>query len=281
MAEIPQFSIITPVLNGFRFLSFYVKCLQAQTFTDWEAIVVDDGSSDGTIQFFRHLTCDDSRFTLVCNTRLREVSGPYQARNVGLALARGAFICFLDIDDYWAPRKLEYQQACIARNPCIKLIFSDYIRASRGSMRYKVRRLPSLFTPHVLMHFLNPVPMLTSCVQRSSVECLSFQPCNHEDYLFWHSVFRGLRPEEIYHSRELYAVYTVDSASLSGNKLRSAGWIWLCYRRLGYGKCLAFAFVGLRGILQFWFTSCEILGSLFGSSTCTLLPLASIDKVIQ
>lgn len=274
----PRFSIITPVLNGVDHLSSYVNCLQAQTFTDWEAIVVDDGSIDGTPQHFCRLTRGDSRFTFVVNTRFREVLGPYQARNVGLSLVRADFICFLDIDDYWFPCKLASQYACLERNPGIKLIFSDYIRASRGSSRCKIRRLPSLFSPQLLINVLNPIPMLTACVHRSAVEGLSFQPFNHEDYLFWRSVFRGLRPQEIYHCREVYAVYVVDSASLSGNKIKASIWIWACYRSLGYSKFLAFVTMVLRGIFQFWFVFAESLSPVFDSSACMALPPVFVNK---
>ena len=59
------FSVVTPVLNGHDYALRYVNCLKSQVHTHWEALIVDDGSSDGTINFLRDLTYSDSRFRLL------------------------------------------------------------------------------------------------------------------------------------------------------------------------------------------------------------------------
>lgn len=255
----PYFSIVTPVLNGYRDIYSYVMCLQSQIFTSWEALVVDDGSTDGSQDLFRRLVAGDERFFLLVNPYSNEVPGPYQARNFGLSVARGEFICFLDIDDYWSSRKLACQHEQLVNNPSIKLLYGDYVRAVRGSATGKVRRVPSFLPSRLLIYILNPIPMLTSCVHRSAVDGLLFQPCHHEDYLFWSYVISRLRSDEIVCSRDIQAVYTVDHASLSGNKYKASIWIWRCYRRLGYAVCFAAILMFARGVIQVWFICREAL----------------------
>lgn len=248
--HIPRFSIVTPVLNGFSCVHSYVACLRAQTFSDWEAIVVDDGSSDQTRELLRQLVGTDPRFVLVDNLIQREVAGPYQARNVGLGLARGAFVCFLDIDDYWGPDRLARLDLVLVSNSNIKLLFGDYIRASRGCSIGKLRCVPRFLPPRFLICFMNPVPMLTACVSRETIVGLSFPPCHHEDYLFWHAVIRRISSEEILIVPETHAVYMVHSSSLSADKIQAVIWIWKCYRYIGYGIFLSVFFMILRGFLQ-------------------------------
>ena len=120
----PLFSVITPVLIGVADVSAYVETLKRQTCLDWEAIVVDDCSTDGTDELLNDLIAGDHRFRYTRNTLPRLVPGPYQARNVGLSLARGEYVCFLDIDDRWLPDKLKLQAAELEDNPDLRLVFS-------------------------------------------------------------------------------------------------------------------------------------------------------------
>jgi teichuronic acid biosynthesis glycosyltransferase TuaG len=249
---VPHFSVITPVLNGLRDIPGYVKALQSQSCRDWEAIVVDDGSSDGGLELLQRLTTGDTRFRLTRNTLPRQIPGPYQARNVGLSLARGKFVCFLDIDDRWLPHKLESQNTRLKHNPEIKLLYSAYIRARRGAASGRIRRAPPMLPPHAWIHIANPVPMLTACVQREAIAGLHFVAQHHEDYLFWHAVLQRLQPSQIADDRAPLAIYCIHTASISSNKLQATGWIWQCYRRIGHRRPVAAAAMLARGLLQAW-----------------------------
>ena len=179
----PKFSIITPVLNGARDVYGYIDTLKKQKFSNWESIIVDDGSTDGTIAMLNKCIAGDKRFYVVCNTLEREIPGPYQARNFGLKIAHGDFICFLDIDDRWLPDKLEIQSKQLKSNPEYCLLYSPYIRKKRGASFGKVRKTPLGLAPKLLVKMSNPIPMLTSCVSRATISDLFFSPINHEDYL--------------------------------------------------------------------------------------------------
>lgn len=114
----PRVSIIIPVFNGERFLAASLESVQQQTYRDYEVIVVDDGSTDGT-----------KAIVLAAGAPVRYVHqpnrGPAAARNTGIQAARGELFCFLDADDAWVPNKLAIQLEFMDRHPHIGMIFSD------------------------------------------------------------------------------------------------------------------------------------------------------------
>lgn len=117
----PCVSVIIIAYNGEAFLSQAIDSVLAQTFQDFELLVVDDGSTDRTRQI-----ADAYRMT----RRVRVLSHPdggnrgmSAARNLGLSQARGEFIAFLDADDVWAPEKLEQQVVILRAEPEVGLVY--------------------------------------------------------------------------------------------------------------------------------------------------------------
>jgi glycosyltransferase involved in cell wall biosynthesis len=99
----PVFSIILPCFNAEATIIRTLNSLSAQLFTDWEAICVDDGSTDATHFLIRKAAQEDPRIRLVRNTG----RGPSMARNMAaLTCATGDFLAFCDADDIWVPSKL-------------------------------------------------------------------------------------------------------------------------------------------------------------------------------
>ena len=100
-------SIVLASYNAGHFLESTINSIQNQTYTDWELIVVNDGSSDNTIEVIERLRQKDSRIRLYS---LEKNSGnPSLPRNVGVSKANGSWIAIFDADDFWHPRKLEFQ----------------------------------------------------------------------------------------------------------------------------------------------------------------------------
>ena len=98
-------SIITPTYNCGRFIAETIRSVQAQTYGDWEMLIVDDCSTDDTKAVVGQFA-DDARIKYHC---LERNSGAAVARNAALRMARGRWIAFLDSDDLWLPEKLERQ----------------------------------------------------------------------------------------------------------------------------------------------------------------------------
>ena len=119
-------SVIIPTYNRRESLTRALASVLEQSFRDWEVLVVDDGSEDGSRQAIRRLR--DSRIRYVH----QENQGVSSARNTGIRLSRFPWISFLDSDDYWKPAKLERQLEALRHRRQYRVIYSDEIWIRRG-----------------------------------------------------------------------------------------------------------------------------------------------------
>ncbi len=125
-------SVVTPLFNSASHIDATLASLQAQTFRDWESILVDDGSTDETPQrVARYL--EDQRFRYVRQPN----QGIAAARNTGIRSARGTWIALLDHDDRWMPTKLERQLSVVQSTAC-DIVCSNAV-VSRGPERFLFR----------------------------------------------------------------------------------------------------------------------------------------------
>ncbi|EJS09144.1 glycosyltransferase family 2 protein [Bacillus mycoides] len=114
----PLVSIIIPSYNPGRLIEFAVKSVENQTYTNKEIIIIDDGSTDGTLEWLEN---NKERFKYVTQKN----SGASSARNKGVNIATGDFIAFLDADDIWLPNKLEKQMGIFKEEQDISFVFSN------------------------------------------------------------------------------------------------------------------------------------------------------------
>ena len=120
-------SVIIPLYNKETTIEQSIRSLLTQSFSDFELIVVDDGSTDGSAEKIRGIT--DERMILIC----QENGGPSKARNTGVKHARGEWIVFLDADDELLPDALQIMTAAIKRYPDADLVdFNKYLRIGGG-----------------------------------------------------------------------------------------------------------------------------------------------------
>ncbi|MYE26791.1 MAG: glycosyltransferase family 2 protein [Chloroflexi bacterium] len=115
----PLVSVVMPVFNGERFLAEAIESILAQTFTDFEFIIVDDGSEDRSADIIGSYAEKDDRIRFV---KLGRNRGEADARNHGIAFARGEFIAAMDCDDVSLPLRLQRQLDVLARNPEIGVL---------------------------------------------------------------------------------------------------------------------------------------------------------------
>lgn len=116
--------MVIPFLNAERFLRDAIETVLGQTFTDWELILVDDGSSDASSAIARQWAGRDPRIRVLEHPN-HENRGMSASRNLGLADARGELIAPLDSDDVWDPRKLEEQVAILRAQPTAALVYGS------------------------------------------------------------------------------------------------------------------------------------------------------------
>jgi CDP-glycerol glycerophosphotransferase (TagB/SpsB family) len=104
-----------------------LESLRSQTYPEWEAIVIDDASTDGSMRIVSEVTAGDSRFRI---TRLDTNSGLGSVRNLGFAQAKGEYVMLLDSDDYFEPDALELVASAINENDRPDIVWFDYARES-------------------------------------------------------------------------------------------------------------------------------------------------------
>jgi len=120
----PLVSVIVPTYNYGRFIEETLECLRAQTYVNWECIVVDDGSTDDTAERVSHFIEQDARFKFLRQENARQAA----AKNNGLRNSAGQYIQFLDADDLIEPQKFAKQVEFLEAHPEVDIIY--------GSMRY-------------------------------------------------------------------------------------------------------------------------------------------------
>ncbi len=183
----PRVTVLIPAYNAERFLEPTLASLVDQTFTDWEAIVIDDGSTDGTAALVESCQQQDSRLRLIRQAN----AGVSAARNAGLEQARGSLIAMLDSDDLWDPRKLELQVAALEASGA-DVVFCGYSACDAQGQPLPLPPLvagewsgPEFFRAHYGSFFLYPSTVLLKTEVLRGVGGLdtSLRAC--EDWDLW------------------------------------------------------------------------------------------------
>lgn len=124
----PMVSIIIPAYNAGRFISETIESVFHQSFTDWELIIINDGSKDNTDVLLAKYAAADKRISIIT----KENSGVSDTRNKGIEKAKGDMIAFLDADDVWLKDNLQKKVNCLLTNPEIDYVFSNMLQADEN-----------------------------------------------------------------------------------------------------------------------------------------------------
>lgn len=192
----PLVSIIIPTYNYGHFITHALDCVSAQTYTHWECIIVDDGSTDDTATIVAsYMETKPAQLYQYIKTDKKGVS---QARNIGIELAKGAYLQFLDADDLISPNKLQVQVNILMQNQTSALVYAaTKFFTTDQSVRKYINPYPpgflaneSLTSGKLLYRIVknNPFPISSVLVPKEIVvkANLFSLHCNHnEDWLLW------------------------------------------------------------------------------------------------
>lgn len=128
----PTVSVIVPLYNREKFLPQLAQTIESQTFRDFELILINDGSCDGTAQWIQQ---NEAKFSVPLIYREQKNAGPYAARNHGLKLASGKYIAFQDSDDEWPDYHLEEFVQTLEENPQIDWLFGSLTRIDHDTRK--------------------------------------------------------------------------------------------------------------------------------------------------
>ncbi|CAN5734078.1 glycosyltransferase family 2 protein [soil metagenome] len=215
-------SVIMPVYNSEKFIAESIRSVMQQSYTNWELIVIDDGSVDNTKKIVQQFCEFDERIHYFFQTN----SGQGTARNKGIGKGKGAFVAFLDADDLWMPGKLENQLNFI--NVCnADLVFADTAvidedgKQQRESWNVEDKKYQGT---QGLIDFLtsNRIPLLTVLAKKNAllkvkgfIEGEGYQ--YGEDYDLW---LRMLESGAVFYSNsERLAFYRQHSTQITTNKM--------------------------------------------------------------
>ncbi len=182
-------SVIMPAYNAEKYISEAIESVIQQTYTSWELIVVDDGSTDNTAAIIKEYAAKDNRIRYLQQSHQQQA----KARNNGLSHASGELIAFLDADDIWAPDKLATQVEVMQRLP-VDLTFSDGYFFEKNPAKDLQKRISIKYGKYSgqqgIKDFLagNRIPLLTAVARKASLEKVNNfleSPGIHEDYDLW------------------------------------------------------------------------------------------------
>lgn len=204
-------SVIVPNYNCENFIEETVNSVINQTYKNWELLIVDDCSTDGSVEVIKKLQAADGRIKLFINEKN---SGAAASRNKALKEASGKWIAFLDSDDLWLPDKLEKQIAFMEENG-YKFSYTAYEHIDENSNSLNVRVTgPKVLSKRKMFRYCYP-GCLTVMYDSSDVGAVQIpdEIANGEnDYAIWLKVCKAYK---CYYLNEILSLYRVRNSSLS------------------------------------------------------------------
>lgn len=220
----PETTIITPVYNAEKFLKETLLSIVSQSYDNWEAILINDNSSDASLNIALDFARKDIRFKVINRT---EGGGAAKARNDGIKLAKGRFIAFLDSDDVWLPNKLEQQIAYMKSNSVAFSYTSYRFLTEEGDVKSEVKAPKSVTYNELLKG--NVIACLTAVYDSEKLGKV-FMPdiLKRQDFGLWLKITKtGVVGHGI---QTPLAHYRLREGSISSNKLNAMLYTWRLYR---------------------------------------------------
>ncbi|MBO4548914.1 MAG: glycosyltransferase family 2 protein [Abditibacteriota bacterium] len=220
-------SVIMPAYNVEKYIGNTIRSVQAQTYTDWELVIVNDGSDDNTAEIIRSF--DEPRIRLFSNDCNR---GAAVSRNRALREAKGRWMAFLDADDLWVPEKLE-EQLRFMKERGYAFTFTDYRICHNGVWEPFAFRGPDRVS-RMTMYKYNYFSTITVMYDREKLGVLQGPDLRTaEDYALW---FEAAKKCDCYRFPKTCSYYIKHDGSLTGvDKKRLIKRHYLLFRNgLGY-----------------------------------------------
>jgi glycosyltransferase involved in cell wall biosynthesis len=243
-------SIITPCYNSAEYIAQTIESVLAQTYRNFEMIIVDDCSVDNSVKIISFYQKIDCRIKLY---QTKACSGfPAGPKNMGLEKASGQYIAFLDSDDVWLPEKLEHQIKLFDSKD-VAVVFSYYEKISEDGRRSnRIVSAPDIVTYKRLLGG-DCIGSLTAMYDTSKTGKVFFPFMRSEDYALWLDILHmGYIARN---TGTVEALYRIRKNSVSANKIIASRWTWNVYYqhlRLSFVKSLYyFVIYAVKASLKF------------------------------
>lgn len=245
----PLISIITPNYNCARFIAQTIESVLAQTYTNWEMLIVDDCSTDGSYEIAREYAEKDSRIKVFRNEKN---SGAAVSRNRAIEASSGEYVAFLDSDDLWLPEKLERQLNFMQENNC-DFSFTEYehIDEDSRSLLKVARVIRHLSYTKMMLHcFPGCLTVMYNQVVTGKVYAQDIKK-NNDNALFY-PVLKKCR--NAMGMQECLALYRIRRGSISRNKLKMIRpYITVLHNFEGHSKIVSYFCVLTHFLIKLFF----------------------------
>jgi len=210
----PLISVITPNYNNSKYISKTIESVLSQTYQNWEMIIIDDCSNDGSYEIALEYSKKDSRICVYC---MNNNKGSAACRNKAIELSKGEYLAFLDSDDLWLPEKLEKQLLFMEKNNC-DFSFTEYehINEYGKTIGKKAKIIKELTYQKLLFHcFTGCLTVMYKQDLNNKIYSPDILNCN--DYALFLKVLKNIKNGMGF--AECLAKYRICSNSLSRKKL--------------------------------------------------------------
>ena len=208
-------SIITPTYNSEKFISATIQSIQNQSYSFWELLIIDDGSTDKTTEIISQFSKTDSRIKTIL---LEQNQGTGIARNTGVTQANGRFIAFLDADDLWRPNKLERQLAFMKNND-LPFTFSYYDCVDEEGMSLRKRIGAPKKLSYLQLFFCNYIGNSTAIYDAAILGKIQIEKIRkRQDWMLWLTILKKIKNAQP--TPESLAYYRVRKNSISSSKMQ-------------------------------------------------------------
>ena len=218
-------SIILPAFNSSKFIGSTIESIRKQTYTDWELLITDDGSTDKTINVINKHQKEDSRIKLFI---LKVNSGAGVARNNSIKKANGKYIAFCDSDDLWVPHKLTKQIDFMKKNNLF-FTYSSFEIIDENGVFISTVTSPAHLTYKDLLKS-NKIGCLTAIYDTHYLGKLYMSNIrNRQDWVLWLNILKKIKFTK--GLKESLALYRKRKGSISRNKFKMISYHWFVYRQ--------------------------------------------------
>jgi len=225
-------SIITPLYNSEDFISQTIESVLAQTYKNWEMIIIDDCSTDNSVKIVKEFQKKEDRIKLI---KLKKNLGVAKARNKGIQIATGKYIAFIDSDDCWNKLKLEKQIKFMKNNNYYFSYTSYEIIDHKGNKLGRKVEVPSKMDYKTLLKG-NNIGCFTVVIDQDEISSIKMPQIKHEDFATWLNILK--MGYQAYGLKENLGYYRKTDNGLTSNKVNSAIWTWNIYN-----EYLEFSFI--------------------------------------
>lgn len=243
-------TVVTPSWNSEKYIQETIKSVQAQTYQNWEMIIVDDCSTDKTIEIIESIAKVDPRVQVL---RQDKNSGAGAARTRSMQNATGRFIAYLDADDIWKPDKLEKQVQFMKEKNCGFSCTSYEVINDAGEPLCKyVRMLPKVdYVGFLTNNLLQTVGIMVDTDKVDKKYLVMPDIRRRQDAATWLQVLKA--GYDCYGLDEILAEYRRTVGSLSSNKFKAIKGIWKLYRDIEHLSFLFSSYCFIRyAFLAVW-----------------------------